>query len=234
MTALPLPPRPRIFGLILAGGLARRMGGVDKALVTFEGGPLLAHVAERLAQDEDALGLELVEMLHAAVPCWQRRAAPPRPPRKPVNMGAPPGACQGRPAGSLSQLREGRRRGAASGQARPAAQELAPGDPAGLVPALGSTTHYPEPFRSFRDELFTVGIFLDGGGEDAPPVGVIAFLRPEHEGPGPVAEQRVRLDVVRVQHPAVRVPADDQRPLAAALPLSHLLERQGSSGRPTL
>ncbi len=55
MTALPLSPRPRIFGLILAGGLARRMGGVDKALVTFEGRPLLAHVAERLAPHVEGL-----------------------------------------------------------------------------------------------------------------------------------------------------------------------------------
>lgn len=43
---------------------------------------------------------------------------------------------------------------------------LPPADPAGLVPALGSTTHYPEPFRSWRDDLFTVGVFLDGGGQD--------------------------------------------------------------------
>jgi molybdopterin-guanine dinucleotide biosynthesis protein A len=36
------------FGIILAGGLARRMSGVDKALVELGGAPLLAHVARRL------------------------------------------------------------------------------------------------------------------------------------------------------------------------------------------
>ncbi len=39
-----LPP-----GVILAGGLSRRMGGGDKALALLAGRPLLAHVAERLA-----------------------------------------------------------------------------------------------------------------------------------------------------------------------------------------
>ncbi len=36
-------------GVILAGGLARRMGGGDKALIELGGRPLLAHVIERLA-----------------------------------------------------------------------------------------------------------------------------------------------------------------------------------------
>lgn len=38
----------RIFGVILAGGEGRRMGGVDKALVALAGRPLLAHVLDRL------------------------------------------------------------------------------------------------------------------------------------------------------------------------------------------
>lgn len=38
-----------ITGIILAGGLARRMGGVDKGLQVFRGQPLAAHVAARLA-----------------------------------------------------------------------------------------------------------------------------------------------------------------------------------------
>jgi len=38
----------RILGLVLAGGLARRMGG-DKSFVTLGAKPLLAHVLERLA-----------------------------------------------------------------------------------------------------------------------------------------------------------------------------------------
>lgn len=37
-----------IYGLILAGGLARRMGGGDKALVEIGGRPLLTHVIARL------------------------------------------------------------------------------------------------------------------------------------------------------------------------------------------
>ena len=38
-----------ISGLILAGGLATRMGGVDKPLQLLHGRPLLAHVIERFA-----------------------------------------------------------------------------------------------------------------------------------------------------------------------------------------
>jgi molybdopterin-guanine dinucleotide biosynthesis protein A len=37
-----------VCGIILAGGLARRMGGGDKALKTIAGKPILAHVIERL------------------------------------------------------------------------------------------------------------------------------------------------------------------------------------------
>ncbi len=37
----------QIAGVILAGGLARRMGGGDKALLDLAGRPLLAHVIER-------------------------------------------------------------------------------------------------------------------------------------------------------------------------------------------
>ena len=38
-----------VAGVILAGGLARRMGGGDKALLQAAGRPLLAHVIDRLA-----------------------------------------------------------------------------------------------------------------------------------------------------------------------------------------
>jgi molybdopterin-guanine dinucleotide biosynthesis protein A len=38
-----------ITGIVLAGGQGRRMGGVDKGLVTFAGRPLVAHVIERFA-----------------------------------------------------------------------------------------------------------------------------------------------------------------------------------------
>ena len=36
------------FGIILAGGLARRMGGVDKPLIEIGGAPILTHVIRRL------------------------------------------------------------------------------------------------------------------------------------------------------------------------------------------
>lgn len=39
---------PKIIGCILAGGLARRMGGGDKGLIRLEGRPILDHVIERL------------------------------------------------------------------------------------------------------------------------------------------------------------------------------------------
>ena len=37
-----------ILGLVLAGGLGRRMGSVDKGLVQLHGRPLVAHVVDRL------------------------------------------------------------------------------------------------------------------------------------------------------------------------------------------
>lgn len=45
------------WGVILAGGLARRMGGGDKALLTVGGTPILARVAARLAPQCAALAL---------------------------------------------------------------------------------------------------------------------------------------------------------------------------------
>lgn len=44
-----------ITGLIIAGGLARRMGGSDKGLQALHGKPLLAHVIERFAPQVDPL-----------------------------------------------------------------------------------------------------------------------------------------------------------------------------------
>ena len=38
-----------VLGVILAGGLSRRLGGGDKALRELAGRPLLAHAIERLA-----------------------------------------------------------------------------------------------------------------------------------------------------------------------------------------
>ena len=44
-----------IAGVILAGGLARRMGGGDKGLIALGGKPILAHVIERLRPQVNAL-----------------------------------------------------------------------------------------------------------------------------------------------------------------------------------
>lgn len=45
----------KITGIVLAGGMGRRMGGVDKGLVPFRGRPLVAHVLARLAPQVDEL-----------------------------------------------------------------------------------------------------------------------------------------------------------------------------------
>ncbi|RTL41558.1 MAG: molybdenum cofactor guanylyltransferase MobA, partial [Rhodocyclaceae bacterium] len=44
-----LPSRDDITGLLLTGGLGRRMGGLDKGLALLDGQPLAAHVLARLA-----------------------------------------------------------------------------------------------------------------------------------------------------------------------------------------
>lgn len=44
-----IPPTPeRITGLVLAGGLGRRMGGIDKGLSRLGGEPLVEHIIRRL------------------------------------------------------------------------------------------------------------------------------------------------------------------------------------------
>ena len=44
-----------VTGVVLAGGMGRRMGGVDKGLVLLDGEPMVAHVLERLAPQVGAL-----------------------------------------------------------------------------------------------------------------------------------------------------------------------------------
>ncbi len=46
-----------VAGVILAGGLARRMGGRDKAFITLGGRPLVAHAIERLSPQTGALAI---------------------------------------------------------------------------------------------------------------------------------------------------------------------------------
>lgn len=50
---------PSTGGVVLAGGLARRMGGGDKALVELAGRPLLDHVLARLGPQVDRLLLNV-------------------------------------------------------------------------------------------------------------------------------------------------------------------------------
>ena len=42
------PPSPDITGLVLAGGMARRMGGINKGLVEIGGKPMIEHVLAAL------------------------------------------------------------------------------------------------------------------------------------------------------------------------------------------
>ncbi len=44
-----------ITGLILAGGLARRMGGTDKGLVVLEGRPMIAYIIDALSPQVDSI-----------------------------------------------------------------------------------------------------------------------------------------------------------------------------------
>ncbi len=46
---------PGVTGVILAGGMGRRMGGVDKGLVVLDGKPMVEHVLARLAPQVDAI-----------------------------------------------------------------------------------------------------------------------------------------------------------------------------------
>lgn len=50
-------PRTPLPAVILAGGLSRRMGGGDKALLPLHGRPLLAHVVDRLSPQAAPLAL---------------------------------------------------------------------------------------------------------------------------------------------------------------------------------
>ena len=47
--------RSEITGLLLAGGRAQRMGGIDKGLVRFQGKPLIEHAIHRLAPQVSSL-----------------------------------------------------------------------------------------------------------------------------------------------------------------------------------
>jgi len=48
-------PRARVTGVILAGGQARRMGGIDKGLVEFRGRPMIEWVLDALGEQLDTV-----------------------------------------------------------------------------------------------------------------------------------------------------------------------------------
>ena len=57
MTALFRAPDTRILGVVLAGGLARRMGGGDKGLLPLGGTTVMGEAIARLAPQVDALAI---------------------------------------------------------------------------------------------------------------------------------------------------------------------------------
>lgn len=61
-----------ITGLLLAGGMGRRMGGQDKGLVNFDGKPIAARVAERLQPQVGTLVINANRNLNA----WQHFGVP--------------------------------------------------------------------------------------------------------------------------------------------------------------
>lgn len=52
-----IAPVQSVAGIVLAGGQGRRMGGVDKALLSLDERPLLAHIVDRLAPQVSTLAL---------------------------------------------------------------------------------------------------------------------------------------------------------------------------------
>lgn len=53
-----------VYGLVLAGGKGRRMQHADKALIDFQGRPLLTHVLERLTPQVEEVWLNVNRNLH--------------------------------------------------------------------------------------------------------------------------------------------------------------------------
>jgi len=54
-----------VSGIVLAGGLGRRMGGVDKGLQLLRGRPMVQHVLERLAPQVDEIVINANQNLDA-------------------------------------------------------------------------------------------------------------------------------------------------------------------------
>lgn len=69
----------RIFGVILAGGQGRRMGGADKALIRLGGRTLLSHVLDRLEPQVERLAIsangDATRFAHTGLPVLADAAA---------------------------------------------------------------------------------------------------------------------------------------------------------------
>ena len=57
----------RIFGVILAGGTGRRMGGTDKSALLLGAQPLLARVIDRLEPQVEQLAIKVGQLDGGAV-----------------------------------------------------------------------------------------------------------------------------------------------------------------------
>src|SRR5437763_5469908 len=64
-----------VSGIVLAGGLGRRMGGVDKGLQLLHGQPLIAHVLARLAPQVDDIVIN-ANQNHERYAAFGRRVVP--------------------------------------------------------------------------------------------------------------------------------------------------------------
>lgn len=84
-----------IIGCILAGGLARRMGGGDKPMLSLEGRPLLDHVIARLRPQVDTMILN-ANGDPAVLPISAFRSRPTRSTASPAPLPVCLRACAGR------------------------------------------------------------------------------------------------------------------------------------------
>jgi molybdopterin-guanine dinucleotide biosynthesis protein A len=64
-----------VSGIVLAGGLGRRMGGVDKGLQLLHGRPMIAHVLARLAPQVDDIVIN-ANQNHERYAAFGRRVVP--------------------------------------------------------------------------------------------------------------------------------------------------------------
>ena len=95
----------KVVGLLLAGGLSRRMGGGDKALRLLGGRPLLDHVIERLRPQVAALVLNAngdpARFARFGLPVVRRQRSPISPGRSPACW---PGSTGRPPTGRIAIL----------------------------------------------------------------------------------------------------------------------------------